>query len=72
MISETAGKADVVLTSMQWHVTATLIVLFQLFNSVTGESCDTDTSASSMCSYKSSIYMSFVSQEKHKLDLEDT
>lgn len=74
MISETAGKADVVLTSMQWHVTATLIVLFQPFTSVTGGSDDTDTSASSMCSHKSSIYISFFffSQEKYKPNLEDT
>lgn len=44
---------------MQWHVTATLIALFQPFNSVSGGSSDTNTSASSMCSHKSSIYISF-------------
>lgn len=59
VIPETAGKADVVLTSMQWHVTATLIVLFQPFNSVTGGNSDTDTSANAMCSHKSSVYISF-------------
>lgn len=59
VIPETAGKADVVLTSMQWHVTATLIVLFQPFNSVTGGNSDTDTSANAMCSHKSSSYISF-------------
>lgn len=59
VIPETAGKADVVLTSMQWHVTATLTVLFQPFNSLTGGNSDTDTSANAMCSHKSSIYISF-------------
>lgn len=57
---------------MQRHATATLIALFQPFNSVTGGSSDTNTSASSMCSHKSSIYISFFSQEKHKPYLECT
>lgn len=71
MASETAGKADVALTSMQRHVTATLIALFQPFNSVTGGSSDTDTSAGFMCPRESSIYISFP-QEKHKPYLEGT
>lgn len=70
MISETAGKADVALTSMQRHVTATLTVLCQPFSSATGGSTDTDTSASS---HKSSAHISSsLPQENRKPILEDT
>lgn len=44
VLSKTAGQTDVALTSAHWNVTATLIVLFQLFNLVIQGGSDVDSS----------------------------